>query len=99
MSKVISTLSLAKRAGRLAIGFDAVKESVIKKLAYLVVVTGDISKGTYEKVIQFSSGIPVVELSYTQEDIEKVFKKRFVVAAVTDSNFKELLIKALKEDI
>ena len=43
MDKVISALSLSKKAGKLILGFDVVKESVQNKTAKLVVLASDVS--------------------------------------------------------
>jgi len=99
MNKVIATLSLARRAGKLAIGFDATKNALRQRIASVIVMTSDISEGTKKKILQFSEDISIVELPFLGDDMALVFNKKFVVASITDENFKELLIKALKEAV
>lgn len=36
-------------------------------------------------------------MPFGQDEIETVFKKRFVIAAVTDRNFRDLFMEALKD--
>ena len=99
MSRAVESLSLALGAGKLAVGYMATKESVLQNRASLVVFTLDIADGTFEKVLRFIGEIPYMKIPYSQDDIENVMKRRFVVAAINDINFKRLFEKALKEDI
>mgnify|MGYP000821724493 CR=1 FL=1 len=50
MDKVISALSLSKKAGKLILGFDVVKESVQNKTAKLVVLASDVSFKTKKEI-------------------------------------------------
>ena len=99
MSKVINALSLSRRAGKLAMGFSAAEKALRAKQAFLVVVTSDIAGGTIKKITRLAGDTRLVGLPCSKGDIEAVMKRGFAVAAVTDMNFKELVLKALKEDM
>ena len=98
-NNVIGALSLARKAGKLSIGFTDVVNAIQANRVVLVVVTSDISDGTLKKIKQHSKDIEIIVLPYVKEDIEMIMKKNFVVAGIKDINFKELLLKALKEEI
>ena len=87
MNNPIATLSLARKAGKLSIGYTATKNSLLQKQASLIVVTSDISNGTLKKIKTYASGVSIVEIPFTQDDIEAVLHRRFAVAAITDTNF------------
>lgn len=99
MNKTLATLSLARRAGKLAIGFTATKNALMLNQVSVLVTTKDISPGTKEKIVRLAKEIPTAEIPYTSSDIEEVMKRKFVVAAITDKNFKELFRGTLKGDI
>ena len=93
--KLLSSLSMARGAGKLKIGFDASKEAVADG-ASLVILTSDASDRTRAAVNGFCQGkCPVAEIGETQEDISSKFGRRFAVAAVTDPNFAALIRKNL----
>lgn len=98
-NKAINALSLAKRAGKLSVGYEAVKQAMISGKAKLTVTTQDISERTLRNAESAGSGIPFINLKYDQGDVQAVFGRKFVIAAVTDDNFKNLVIKAYKDDL
>lgn len=94
-SKLLSSLSMARGAGKLKIGFEASKEAV-EAGAHLTVVASDASDRTKAAVRSFCEGLcETVVISETQDDIARKFGRRFAVAAVTDINFAALIRKNL----
>ena len=98
-SRVAATLSLARKAGKLTIGFMATKNAITDRKALLVILTSDISESTEKKIMQVIEDMPILKIKTTGDDIEAVMKRRFVVASITDINLKELFLKAVEEDI
>lgn len=92
---IIFALSLCRKAGALVTGFDAVKESVQKDKAYLVLCAGDVSDGTRRRVHTFCEDlIELVELPQTQFALSQISKKPTGVFAVTDPELAKLCRKA-----
>jgi ribosomal protein L30E len=85
---------MARGAGKLAIGFDATEEALKKNKAKIVVTTDDIAARTLRNTAFAAKDVPILNLPFGQEEIEKVFRRKFVVAAVTDEHFRDLLLKA-----
>ena len=93
--KLLSSLSMARGAGKLKIGFDSSREAV-ESGAFLAVVASDASDRTRAGVKAFCEGrCPLAEIEETQDDIALKFGRRFAVAAVTDKNFAALIKKSL----
>lgn len=88
-TKLAGTLSMCKRAGKLVIGFDMVKESLHKKNAQLILFAEDLSPKT-EQDIRFLAGqhgVPCQKLPITMDELWYLIGKRVGVAAVTDTGF------------
>ena len=50
MNKLLFALSLAKKSGKLVMGFDAVKTAVIHGTAHIVLLAEDLSEKTVKRV-------------------------------------------------
>lgn len=94
MNELLSTISLCKRAGKLTLGFDVVKQSIIDKKAFLVMLTSDISAKTQKEVtfICEKNAVQLLNLPVTLDDINKSVSKRAGVLSVTDQGLANKLI-------
>lgn len=83
--EIIFALSLCRKAGVLVMGFDAVKDSVLKGKAELVLCASDISEGTRRRVGAFCEDwVDVADVPHTQFELSKISKKPTAVFAVID---------------
>lgn len=81
--KIVFALSLCRKAGALTMGFDAVKDSVNKGKAQLVLCAADISDGTRKRVTAFCKDcVELLPLTQTQEELSQISKKPTGVFAV-----------------
>ncbi|MBC8570436.1 L7Ae/L30e/S12e/Gadd45 family ribosomal protein [Zongyangia hominis] len=98
--QLLSFLSLIKRAGRLALGFDVVKEAVHTRRAALVLCASDLSQKTYKEVslICARSQVPLEPLPATMDEIWFVVGKRSGVLAVLDRGMAGRLRQLLVSD-
>ena len=94
-NKAILALSLARRAGKLMIGYDACERAAVSGRAKLIVTADDISDRTLRNIKRVSGSIRLIEAPFSQTDIQHVMGRRFVVAALTDRNFGELFVESL----
>lgn len=94
-SKILQDLSLTKRAGKLVLGFDVVKSSLMDGSAYLLVTANDLSKKTNKEVafLQGKFNIPHITLNHTLDELWYVLGKRVGVMSVTDKGLSEMLIE------
>ncbi len=99
MEKLAAALSLSKKAGKLVLGFDVVKEAVQNKKAALVLLSEDISPKT-RKEVAFLCGkysVCLAELPFKLDEIWYLIGKRAGVIAVTDKGLSEKIILAADE--
>ncbi len=94
-SKMMFALSLCRKAGALVMGFDAVKESVNKGKAVLVLCAGDVSEGTRRRVGTFCEDwVDIIDMAETQFELSQISKKPTGVFAVTDPQLAALCQKS-----
>ena len=89
-------LSLARKAGKLAMGFDPVKDQVLAGRAFLVLTAADLSPKTCKRVEQYCQDL--VELkptALTQNDLAGFAHKPVGVLGVLDPNLAKLCKSAL----
>ena len=98
MNKLLFALSLAKKSGKLVVGFDAVKSAVIHGNAHIVLLATDLSEKTIKRVQYFCEDITdVYNTGLTQFEISQVAQRLTGVLAVTDENLAKLAINAIEE--
>ncbi len=96
--KILGSLGLARRAGKLVLGFDAVKEAVILCEAELVLIAQDTSQGNTRRITALCEELecPVLTLPHTQEQLAQMFNRNTGVLALTDPNLAALCRKNLQ---
>ena len=98
MNKLLFALSLAKKSGKLVVGFDAVKSAVIHGNAHIVLLATDLSEKTIKRVQYFCEDITdVYNTGLTQFEISQVAQRLTGVLAVTDENLAILARNAIEE--
>lgn len=99
MNKILFSLSLAKKAGKLICGFDAVKQSVVNREALLIMVTEDTSEKTIKRVELFCKDIINVNIiSATQFEASQITNKLTGIFAVADKNMAILCQNAINSE-
>ena len=86
MNRLVSTLSLCRRAGKLVYGFETVKRAVQQGQAALLLTAAGLSAKT-EKETAFLSekyGVPLIRLAIPMEEMAAVAGKSTGVIAITD---------------
>jgi len=85
--KALSMISMSKRAGKLIMGFKAVKENIENGKACLVVVTRDTSPKTIKEVVfaaHKESPVSVRMVNASQEEIGKAVGRKAGVLCILD---------------
>lgn len=99
MADISGTLTMCRRAGKLTVGMDEVKNACRGGRACGVLVASDVSPKTL-KEIKFVCGTESVSLygaDMTMDEIGNCLGKRFGILAVTDSGFMKAMAKKLKK--
>ena len=94
--KLTGLIGLARRAGRLTVGTDAVKELLTAGKARLVLLAADISPKS-EKELRFAAGdTPLAVTGIPKEELGRITgrPKPVGVAATEDKGFAAAMIKA-----
>ena len=90
-------LGLARRAGRLTAGFDAVKELLAAGRAQLILLAADLSPKT-EKELRFAAGdaVPLLSIELTKDEIGHAggWNKPVGVIATEDKGFAAAMMQA-----
>lgn len=97
MQKLLSLLGLARRAGKLALGADAVTEAVQSGGARLVVFSSDLSSRTSGAVARAAHRVLAVSLPASMEEIGRAVGKRTGVTAVLDDGFARKMLELGRE--
>ncbi len=97
MDKILSLLGLARRAGRLTLGFDAVCASVVKNESRLILTAADVSEGTMRKLRNHLSGseINITGIPFEQAQINAAIGKPVRIISVNDSGFANRIMELL----
>lgn len=87
-NRILSLLGLARKAGKLTVGFAASKEACLKGKACFAVVASDISEKSEKEIKYFSGGkIPVVRVPYTITEVSAAIGIKAGIVAVCDGGF------------
>ena len=99
-SKFLSALGLAKKAGRVITGTDAVRDAMTNTKAQLVAVASDASANTKKEVSDTSKyyGCEILLVPYTMSELSCALGKMSLTAcaAITDISFKTLIKNSLE---
>lgn len=88
-NELIKYLGLAKRAGKLALGFDAAAESLQKGEAALILVSSDLSPKTGKEIKMKADekNIGISVIPFTMDEIDYVLGKRLGIISLCDAGF------------
>ena len=93
MDKILNFLGIARRAGKLSLGFDAAEESVNKKKSKLLILACDVSERTRKSVEKISEkgNIKTVFSEIPMEKIGNAMGKSVGIISVNDEGFAKRL--------
>ena len=94
MDKQLQMLALCRRAGKLVMGFDAVKESAANAEAYLLAISKEISPKTRKEMeyLKQRYQLPMLTISAALDDLWYILGKRSGVFSVTDRSLAQKLM-------
>lgn len=92
---LLSMLGIARRAGKLSVGFEASKEAIIKKHSRLIVVASDLSLKT-EKELRYllrDSGITVIRIEFDLLTMSAAIGQKAGCLSVDDEGLAKAVLK------
>ncbi len=98
--RLMNLLGIARRAGKLELGGEAVKQAVRAHHVKLVYLSRDLSQRTARAVKEEASaaGVKVAELPGGMDAAQAALGRRTGVIAVEDAGFAEALLKLSEEN-
>jgi ribosomal protein L7Ae-like RNA K-turn-binding protein len=99
-NKFLQMISMCRRAGKLVLGLNNVKEGTEKKKVFLTVAAADASEKTRKEARYFSEkrGVPFAGLVITSGEIQKFTGTKAAVIGIADRNMSEKVL-ALAEPL
>jgi len=92
--KMLGLLGLARRAGRLAIGFSAVEMEVRGTRKVLVIAASDMGASQKSKVNRFENLAGLIDDALTSEQMAEAFgRNKLAIIGLSDSGF----VKGIKK--
>lgn len=87
--KITQDITLAKRAGKLIMGFDVVKDALQTKTCKLLVISEDISEKTRKEVLFLANKyeMDIVFIELTLDELWYLVGKRVGVMCLNDDGF------------
>ena len=94
-NRLQSTISLCRRAGKLLLGFDQVKEAVEAGQVKAVFVSTDLSDKSKKEVSFFCSkhNVPAARLPLSKDEIKEAVSKGSGILGVTEDCFAKTLLQ------
>ena len=96
--KTLSYLGLCRRAGKLALGHDAVAEAVRTKTARLCLLTEDASPRHRRELENAQNKVQIFDMHITAEELSYSIGKKVCVLAILDDGFAKAVTKQFKEE-
>ncbi len=93
---LLGALSLCRKAGALALGYDAVEDAVKSGQAQLLLFAADVSEGTRRRLEKTApAGLHIEQLPFSKEGLAALGRKPVGVLAVTNSQLAQLCLSKL----
>lgn len=98
--RLMNLLGLARKAGKLELGSEAVKQAVRRRRVKLLLLSGDLSPRTERAMREEAekAGVRAAPLPAGMDTVQAALGQRAGVIAVKDSGFAEALLKLCAED-
>jgi len=99
MSSLKGLLTVCRKAGQMALGFDPMKEALESGKARAVLTASDISAKTEKEVRFFSDkrGVPVVKTEMTIDDIYSALGKKAGIVTILGEGFAKKALSLCRE--
>ena len=89
MNKLLGLLTMCRKAGKLQMGFDPMKEALTGKKAKAVIIAADVSPKTEKEARFFAdkSGVPAKKTDTSLDEIYQALGKRAGILTICDDGF------------
>lgn len=95
--KLLSLISLSKRANLLVYGFDTVVNECINNKNGIIIITNDVALNTIKKLNNKIKGINIVYVNYSKEDMLSCINKYAGIIYIKDEHLSLKILKLLNK--
>ena len=98
-SKVINLLTICRRAGKVIMGFDLVKEKAFNGDVFCILTATDLSPKSIKEVnfISQQTDIPFYQTEIEMSEFEKILGKRTGIIGIIDEGFSDAFRKIFND--
>lgn len=96
-NRLTASLTMCRKAGKLLLGFDAVREAAAQGSVRLVLLAADVSAKTEKEARFFAGSLPVRKLPFDMDALKLYFRKRTAVFGICEDGFAAKLMTLLPE--
>lgn len=92
--RILSFLGLARKAGRLSLGFDPASDAMFCGNSKLLILCGDLSERSKSKILKISerTKTEVVSLNISMDEVGAAIGKTSGIISVDDEGFAKKLV-------
>ncbi len=98
MERLTGLLTIARKAGKLLLGFDAVKEAVQQGQVSAILLAEDASPKTEKEIRFYAGAVPVRKLPADMDTLKQWFRKRTAVFGICEAGFADKVLTLLPEN-
>lgn len=97
-SQVLSLMGVAKKAGKITVGHDAVSDSIKKHKSELVIIASDLSSRSKQDMEQLTkkNRVKLSEVKIKMNDMYKAVGNRTGIVSINDKGFAKKMTDILK---
>ena len=96
--KLTGLLTICRKAGKLLLGFDAVKEAAQQGQLFSILLASDVSPKTEKEIRFYAGAVPIRKLSMDMDTLKHWFRKRTAVYGICEAGFSEKVLALLPEN-
>ena len=96
--KTLSYFGLCRRAGKMALGHDAVLQAVRGNRANLCLLTSDASPRHERELKAVNAAVPIINMPITAQELSFSIGKKVCVIAITDEGFAKIVLQQFEEE-
>lgn len=96
-NRLTAVLTVCRKAGKLLLGFDSVKEAIPAGTVRCILLSADASPKTEKEIRFYAGAVPVRKLPLDMDTLKLYFRKRTAVYGVCEDGFAAKLLSLLPE--
>ncbi len=99
-NRLTASLTMCRKAGKLLLGFDAVREAAAHGDVKLILLASDVSAKTEKETRFFAGEIPIRKMPLDMDSLKLYFRKRTAVFGICEDGFAaKLAVLAAGSDV